>query len=534
MKKVWAALLLGSAALVSAQADELYKYRLTLTDKGLDASTPLPDAPLSERALERRARQGIAIDSTDYPIAEAYLSELREAGYRPVCTSRWLQTVVVATDDSLAASKLEALPFVGKAELVWRNTGVAPAFFVSSDSVDPTKKKATAAEVLAQYYALAVDKLHAEGYRGEGMQIAVIDAGFLNVDKISYLAARLNGTRDFVNPDEDIIFSAHNHGTNTYSVMGYAVTDKFAGTAPKASYWLLRSEDSSTEFAVEEDYWVAAAEYADSLGVDIISSSLGYFEFDDPAMSHTHAQLDGRSTHISRGASAAASKGMLVVVSAGNERANSWQRICVPADSPDVLAVGACTPQLEPASFTGVGSVAAGVVKPDVAAIGQPAYVISPHENIKKEQGTSFACPAIAGAAACLWQALPHLSAREVADLIRANGHQVAAPDSLLGYGVPDFHEAWRTASPVAEVHAEVPSLVCVDSTASRWRVAGIEAMPKGAVLNIYTTDGVRIKRVKVPADGSFSLAGLPHGLYITFFRAQKIHFSQRIYITAP
>jgi Subtilisin-like serine proteases len=323
-----------------------------------------PETLLSQRAIDRRRRQHISIDETDLPVSSAYLKELVDAGYSIISTSRWMNSVVVATSDSLASASLMNFPFVTDAQLVWIDNQVQKSFFVKMDELGGRKKSRSSSEdALLQLQIHHGDQLHQAGYRGENMWIAVIDAGFLNVDKIPQLYGRVLGTHDFVDPSGDI-FSTHPHGTNVLSIMASPASETFSGTAPNAQYWLLRSEDSSSEYPVEEDYWVAAAEYADSLGVDVINSSLGYSLFDDPSMNHTHEQLDGKTAQITRGAGIAASKGILVVNSAGNERQNPWHRINFPADHHSILTVGAVTPDLTPAWFSGVGLQNNGSVKP--------------------------------------------------------------------------------------------------------------------------------------------------------------------------
>jgi subtilisin family serine protease len=539
--RVYAKRLLGVALLAGASqgiaAGELAKYRVMLTDKAGTAEAALrrPDRLLSARALDRRIRHQVPTDSTDVPVAAAYLDALRDAGFRPVVTSRWMNSVVVESDADDALERLRALPFVSEAKQVWRDGGTADSFFVEQNELESPKERRAASTTPSrlQLTALGGDKLHEAGFRGEGMQIAVIDAGFLNVDKIESLASRVLGVRDFVAPDGDI-YATHPHGTNVLSVMAAPATADFSGTAPEASYWLLRSEESTTEFPVEEDYWVAAAEYADSLGVDLINSSLGYFDFDDASMNYTHADLNGRTAFITRGATMASDKGIFVVVSAGNEGGNTWQRISFPADCREALTVGAVDADLAPAYFTGVGQADESGVKPDVAGVGSPAYVYNTSGALQTQLGTSFATPAVAGLAACLWQAMPRLTNKELGSLIRRFGSQAATPDAYIGYGVPNFYEAYRQTTPLPQTTSRDTRFVCLDSLARTWMLLSDKTSPLKGSFALYSLTGVEAMRRPIESGEALSLATLPSGCYIATFQSPAFNFSQRIYLTVP
>ena len=220
-----------------------------------------------------------------------------------------------------------------------------------------------------------------------------------------------------------------------------AVNEKnlFEGSAPEAEYWLLRCEQTQTESRSEEDFWAAAAEFADSVGVDVINSSLGYSEYDDDEQKYPYRQLDGHSMMISRMASMLAQKGIVLVCSAGNSGDDSWKKITIPADAEDVLTVGAVKSDGINTVFSSVGPTADGRVKPDVMALGGYCSVINADGEIAQQNGTSFASPLIAGAVACLWQALPDKTACELIELVRQSGDRYQWPDNIYGYGIPDF-----------------------------------------------------------------------------------------------
>ena len=304
----------------------------------------------------------------------------------------------------------------------------------------------------AQIRTLNGHRLHDIGCRGEGMMIAVLDGGFRNIDNIpAFGSTDIKGIRDFVYPASPSVYYEIDHGTKVLSTMAVNKPHYFVGTAPKATYWLLRCEDSQSEQEVEEDYWVMAAEFADSAGCDIINSSLGYNTFDKGCQSHYLWQLDGHSTYISRSASLVAKKGMILVNSAGNSGMGTWKKITFPADAEDCLTVGAVTDMLTFAPFSSVGPTQDGRVKPDVVAIGSPATIITGRGAIAQDMGTSFATPVVCGLVACLWQALPHKTAKEIMELIRQTGNNHEHADNITGYGIPNFWRAYMIGKVISE-----------------------------------------------------------------------------------
>jgi subtilisin family serine protease len=219
----------------------------------------------------------------------------------------------------------------------------------------------------------------------------------------------------------------------------------YVGSAPKSAYWLLRSEDQQTEQEVEEDYWVMAAEFADSVGCDLINSSLGYNEYDHASMSHPLWHLNGHTAFISEAASLLADKGIILINSAGNSGMGPWKKITVPADAENILTVGAVTPDApyRIAPFSSIGPSQDGRVKPDVVAVGAPAFLVNGRGNIMQDMGTSFAAPIVCGLAACLWEALPEKTAKEIIELIRLSSNNYEHPDNIYGYGIPKFWRAY-------------------------------------------------------------------------------------------
>lgn len=427
-------------------------YRLYLTDKKASPySLNHPGRYLSRRSIERRKRQQLPIDSTDLPVNPRYMHQIEQKDVSIIGQSRWQNTVLVRLKDSTRIHQLEQLAFVASTKLVW----IAP------DSVTPTAQKTPYRDDFEErdsigglYYGkndsqirlLQGHRLHQIGLSGKDMMIAIIDGGFKNVNRIpAFQLIDICGYQDFVSPASPNIFAETDHGTKVLSTMAINTPYFYIGTAPKASYWLLRSEDQQTEQEVEEDYWTMAAEFADSVGCDLINSSLGYHEYDHPWMSHQLRHLDGHTAFVSRSASLLASKGIILVNSAGNSGMSPWKKIGVPSDADNILTVGAITAD-EPrhiAPFSSVGPSQDGRIKPDVVAIGAPAFLVNGRGVMIEDMGTSFSAPTVCGLAACLWEGLPEKSAIEIINLIRQNSDNYDHPDNIYGYGIPDFWRAY-------------------------------------------------------------------------------------------
>lgn len=423
-------------------------------------SLSTPKDYLSERAIERRLIQQIPLDETDLPVNKSYLKGISELGAKVFYTSKWLNIAIAYIDAAEQVSKIEKLPYIKNIDRSVafdgkRNSLAFKAFFEheSFQKADNSKGSSTESNKYAFNYGasanqaqmIRVDQLHSLGYTGKGVVIAVIDAGFNSADFMSaFDTLRANnlilGTRDFVQPGNNVYnTSISTHGTMVLSTMGGNLPGQLVGTAPHASYWLLRSEDASAEYLMEEYYWVQAAEYADSLGVDVINTSLGYSTFDNPIENHTYNDLDGNTAVITIGADLAAKKGMLVVNSAGNQGASQWKYISVPADGDSVLTVGAVDADGIYAYFSSIGPTSDGRIKPDVSAQGLNAIVAMIPSGIVQGSGTSFSSPIMCGAAACLWQANPTYSNIEVLNAIRQSANRASNPNNFIGAGIPDL-----------------------------------------------------------------------------------------------
>lgn len=451
MKKLILLALTLATISASAQQDTL-KYRVSLTDKATTTySLSRPEEFLSQKAIERRQKQQLAIDSTDLPVCRTYIDAIQAKGVKVVTQGKWDNFVTVSCNDPQQIEAIATLPFVRKTEKVWAAPDKSkPSIATTRDSL--INKPATTDSL----YGLADrqirisngDKLHEAGFKGQGMTIAVIDAGYHNMDRIEAMNnIRVLGVKDFVNPDADI-YAESSHGLGVLSCMAMNQPKVMVGTAPEASYWLLRSEDEYSEHLVEEDYWASAVEFADSVGVDVVNTSLGYYTFDDKSKDYQYCDLTGHTALMSRQASRIADKGMILVCSAGNAGASSWKKITPPGDAENVLTVGAIDKNAVLATFSSVGNTTDNRVKPDVVAVGFEADVMGTDGVLRKANGTSFSSPILCGMVTCLWQACPQLTAKEVIELVRRWGDRTTFPDNIYGYGVPDLWKAYQSVHP--------------------------------------------------------------------------------------
>jgi serine protease AprX len=451
MKKRWVFLLFAmlTGLFLSAQ-NQPNTYWVKLTDKkGTSFQIDRPEKFLSQRAINRRIKQHIAIDETDLPVSTVYLDSLRKLGLDVVHTSKWLNGATVRTSDTVLIRSIATLPFVQMVQLTKPANIIKSARnkFNESESVEISDVSPFVyGNAYNQLNQLNGQYLHNQGFRGKGIQIAVLDAGFWRVNQIAAFDSlrnsnRILGNRDFVNPKSDF-FLQHTHGMSVLSCMGGNIPGSLIGTSPDASFYLFRSEDAATEYLIEEDNWVASAELADSLGVDVINSSLGYYDFDDPKMNHPYSDLNGKKTRVTKGANMAFQKGILVFSSAGNEGNNSWKRIIAPSDGENVLAIAAVDKNGIRASFSSVGPAFGGAVKPNVAAMGSSTYLVTSNGVLGNSSGTSFSSPVMAGMGACLLQSNPWANVKQVKMAIEQSAHRYSNPDSLLGYGIPDFEKA--------------------------------------------------------------------------------------------
>jgi hypothetical protein len=421
----------------------LYFYRVYFRDKGNNTGSYSESDLLSPRAIQRREKMGINVpDFRDLPVEKQYIREIENLGFTFHSSSKWMNTALFKTRESADIGIIQALPYVAEVKRV-KVPGLKSIY---KDKLEIKTTEAGQYSYDRPVSMLNGGALHNAGFMGEDVLIAVLDGGFTNANRIESLEGlrARNGilaTYDFVNKT-DYVYNASDHGTAVMSILAGDQPGLLAGTAPGADYILLKTEDVESEFPCEEDFWAAGAEFADSSGADIISSSLGYFLFDDPSMNYKHSDLDGHTAFITKAADIAASKGMLVVVSAGNERGNIWGKIIFPSDGDSVISVGAVDENKVIASFSSPGPSADGRIKPDMCAMGVRVPIQVAPGAVTTGNGTSLSCPVISGMSACLLQAVPSATNREVIDALHLSGDKYNNPDTLYGYGIPDMASA--------------------------------------------------------------------------------------------
>jgi len=431
------------------------KYFIQFTDKNNSSySLDHPEAFLTARALTRRQAHGIAVEENDIPVNSTYVQEVIKYGAHVLTRSRWMNGVTIFSNDTAAIDSIENLPFVKRTISFKEGVHKQKVFFKNETSHKrpPTHYKTTS--VTEKEYGAALTQikqidgipLQQKGFRGQGMVIAILDAGYTDVPTQALFDSlrdegRLLGTKNFVLPGGSVY--VHYHGRMVLSCMAADIPGEMIGTAPKASYWLLVSEDASSENVIEEYNWVSAAEFADSVGADIINSSLGYIDFDDSTYSHPYSDMDGKTNVSTLGAEIAASKGILVVNSAGNNgQSVTFPWIGAPADGDSVFTIGAVDSSGMRAVFSSVGPTYDGRIKPTVMAMGQDATVANADSGVVFANGTSFSSPIMAGMSACLWQAHPQASNMQIIQALKETASYHSDPNNQMGWGIPDFAKA--------------------------------------------------------------------------------------------
>lgn len=464
MRRYFTLILLLTITAVTAQA-QYTRHIVQFTDKkGTQGAIANPSTYLSAKAIARRTVQNIAIDSTDLPISKTYLDSIASVPNVTILNrSKWLNQVLIRTSDAAALAKINSFPFVKS------RTGVAPRINPNGRAQSKRLDEGSELEIPAatertqgvddiqldygstgnQIRIHKGEYLHNLGFTGGAVTIAILDAGFLAyktnpaLDSVR-MQGRVLGEWDYV-MNETSVNEDNSHGANCFTIIASNRPGVIVGSSPHSKFWLLRTEDAGSEYIVEEQNWAAAAEFADSAGVDMISSSLGYYDFDDPSFDHSYAQRDGNTSLVTKAADLAAHKGMMVMNSAGNSGASNNENkfVACPADGDSVVSVGAVTNAGIIASFSSWGPNGAGKLKPNIVSVGQGTVYASTAGNPVSGNGTSYSNPNIAGLIACFWQAFPEFSNMQLLDLVQRSADRFTNPDMRYGYGIPDFRKAF-------------------------------------------------------------------------------------------
>ncbi len=544
------AVLFFSAPISYAQSHFPGMFLVSFTDKNQSPyDIKNPEKFLSAKAIDRRQKAAISIIDQDLPANPHYIDSIGKYGAKASFSSRWLNAVLVRMDDSLKMELLKQLGFVDSVAYM------APVKSKSKhkSSKQHSKRVVTTSQEVSvtvdygesydQQELIGLPDLHKLGFHGEGMQIAVLDNGFKGMNKMPVFDnffdnGQLLGTKDIANPGGDV-FKAGSHGTYVMTMMAAFQEGLLVGTAPAASYLLIHTEDNTYEYPIEEFNWAIGAEFADSAGVDIITSSLIYSLFDDTSLNHTHAQLNGKTAIISRAAQIATEKGILVFNSAGNDAKNAWHKIAFPADAKDVMTIGAVDMQGVYAPFSSLGYTVDGRVKPDVTAVGKGAKSVSISTGkIIGINGTSFSNPTMAGATAILRQANPDASTEEIRQAIRQSATRYEFPDSLMGYGIPNFYLAHvflnnKDIERIKEIEGftlmpnpYIDDLFVLfniaDSQKVDFSIVDVNGRIMWERLNVPCTRGINIIKIS-------ELAGFPQGMYVVIMKAGDKTFTKKL-----
>ena len=520
MKKIVVFLFLVSC-FISFSQEDAWVYFKNKPDSETYLSNPL--TMLTQRALDRRTTQNIPLDISDVPIFQSYINQITaSSGITVKAKSKWLNCLHIrGTQANINALKLvsfvDHVDFANHLLNVAKTTSAKQVQFIPINKILETAINFNYGSASNQIQMVNGHLLHQLNYTGSGKIIAVLDAGFPGVNTAQPFQRLFTNNSildgyDYVNKSANF-YTGGSHGTLVLSTMGGFTDGQLVGTAPDAKYYLFITEDDNSENPVEESNWVEAAEEADRLGVDIITSSLGYFGYDNPNYSHTYSDMTGNSAFASKGANIAFSKGILVVASAGNEALTSEPHVGVPAEATNVLAIGAVKSDKTYAAFSSIGPSFDNRVKPDVMAQGQASVLSDVSGTITIADGTSFSGPILAGMAACLWQALPGKTCQEIKQLITQSSDRFAAPTNQYGYGIPDFNLALSQGLSITSF-SKNDFVVYPNPTSDSVSISFPEGFDAGTI-NLYTDLGQNLLKIKISSQSpTFSLKSLDKGIY--------------------
>lgn len=497
--------------------------------ENVEAALKNPITILSQRALDRKAKHGVKIDERDVPVNEKYIANVKkQSGIKVRAKSKWMNCVTV-TGSKSSIQAIKKLDFVKEIEFADRSLNVKQKvnlkrdkFAIENVELAPENSLVTDFEygkASSQVKMMKVEKLHQKGFTGEGMIIAVIDDGYDRVNSTSGFkrirdAGKILGTYDFVLRTEKV-YSKGGHGTMVLSDIAGYLNGNFAGTAPDASFYLFRTEDDRGETPAEEAYWVEASERADSLGVDVTNSSLGYYDFDNKSHNYAKSDMDGKTTFAARGANIATEKGLLSIVAAANEGQKEWRIVATPGDAVGAFTVGAVDGRRQVAGFSSRGSKYQSTQKPDGMAQGAGIYVIKGGASRPStSQGTSFASPIMCGAMTSLWQSAPHLTNKQIMQIVRESSDRYNNPNYDYGYGIPDFSKA-LTLSNDEFAQQQMQIKLFPNPTTSKITFAFGDSM-SGATAEIFNVLGKKVKAFTISRNNqTFDVSDIANGVYL-------------------
>lgn len=436
----------------SAKAQTYTKYWVKFKDKnGSPYTIGNPSAYLSARSIARRTAQGVSVDITDIPVNQTYINQVNATGAQVFQSSKWMNAAIVIVSSPSQLTAINSLT------CVLNSSPVAKMHPTKADVIE-VKNASSASQKIAsvntynygpsftQANQIGADCMHANGYRGNNVLIGILDSGFSNANVNTVFDSLRNESRIFATRDivagNSSVYEDHDHGAMVLSCIAGNTPGQLIGTGPKAKVILIRTEDVGSEKPIEESNWVVGAEYADSSGVDMMTTSLGYTTFDSPFTSHTYADLNGRTSVMSIAATMAIRKGIFVLNAAGNEGGGSWNYIGVPGDADSICTVGSVNGGGLHSGFSSVGPTADGRIKPDLSSMGEGSYVCGAGGNFFAGNGTSFATPILAGAVACLIQANPTKTNMQILQALKATASKSTSPDNNYGWGIPNMCSA--------------------------------------------------------------------------------------------
>lgn len=459
MKKLLLFCFLTGYTFSQAQTELVFVYFNDKPNKAAFYANPLSE--LTQKALNRRIALGITLNDQDAPIEQTFIQNLQNLGFTITDYSKWLNGVAVNANQA-QVNIIKAQPFVQSVESFAKNSSLVLKTQTINkwESFEQSQKNLTVFNYGSgseQIDQINLRPLHLAGFTGTGVTIAVIDTGFPNVNTGSAFSRlwtnnKIKGGYDFVTKSTNIYNTALNaHGSVVLGAIGGYIQNTFVGSAPDADFYLYRSENATVEVPEEELYWIEAAEEADRKGVDIITTSLGYNVFDDPKYSYTYANMNGTTSFIARASQIAVSKGIFVLIAAGNSGEQPWHFITTPADNAQVFTIGSVDSAGLSSGFSSFGPNSLGVIKPDASTRGSAATTVDNNTTVTVS-GTSIATPIAAGGVACLIQAFPTMNRNTLRTQLRQTASLFPNHSDQMGYGILNFGSLYNAVLNTSEL----------------------------------------------------------------------------------